>query len=145
MLVDRLAQLWKISDEDWVTKRGVAMAVHHETVLVKSGDYFMNDSGKILQALGKDGIKQAEIYVVHDDLDLRLGKSKIQYAKGPELHGGLNDIVRVWGRDFWRIRIGVDDRDFEARIPGPDYVLQQFSETELQRVNEVLDTIAKDL
>ncbi len=145
MLIDQLAMSWEISESGWSKKRGVLVAKTKQGVLVKSEGYFMNESGKMIQALGKEGWEPEQLYVAHDDLDLPLGEFKIQFAKGPALHGGVNDIERVVGKQFWRIRIGVDNRNPESRISGLEYVLQQFSEAELVVVDKTMAEIIKSL
>lgn len=76
-----------------------------------------------------------EMLVVHDDLDIPLGKSKLQFAKGPYVHNGVNDIEEKLSTDqFWRLRIGVDNRTQEQRekISGRDYVLMKMSKDEIE-------------
>lgn len=93
---------------------------------------FMNESGKAVSAfLNYEKILVSDLIVVHDDLDLRLGEFKIQLAKGPKIHYGVNSIEEQLGtKDFMRVRIGVDNRNMENRTPGEAYVLQNLSEKE---------------
>lgn len=109
-------------------------------------DVFMNDSGRFVAAkLNFLKLKPADLYVVHDDLDIRLGEYKIQMGIGPKVHNGVSSIEAALGtKDFWRIRIGVDNRDPDNRTPGEDYVLQNFSSDEKKIIEEVFDAILKD-
>jgi len=51
------------------------------------------------------------LIVVHDDLDIPLGKFKIQFGKGPRLHRGILSIEQALGtKEFWRVRIGIENR-----------------------------------
>lgn len=110
---------------DWA-KRGVKTNV------------FMNDSGSFVK--GKE-----DFVIVHDDLDLPLGRYKIQFGKGPELHYGVQSIENELGtKDFWRIRIGVDNRDPANRTPGDQYVLEDFTTDEKEILKGVFDAILKD-
>lgn len=131
----------------WEKEKGVLVAKTSEMILVQSENYFMNESGKIISDI-KDlvghKILAENIYVAHDDLDIRLGEYKIQQGKGPEVHGGVNDIERVIGKDFWRIRIGVDNRG-TPRTPGEEYVLQKFDTEELNQLMKVLEVVAKSI
>lgn len=90
-------------------------------------------------------LELSDVYVIHDDLDLRLGNYKVQKGRGPREHKGVSSVEEKLGKDFWRIRIGVDNRDPENRIQGEDYVLQNFSDRELVIVNEVIDKIVENL
>ncbi len=142
VLVERLATSVQESERIWRKNKGIVVMESENLVLVKSSEYFMNESGKIIEALGNRHWAIDDLYVVHDDLDIRLGEYKIQFGKGPEVHGGVMDIERVVGKDFWRIRIGIENRG-TPRIPGEEYVLQKFSPDEIVKLQSVIDAIAK--
>lgn len=116
-------------------------------VVVKKSDTFMNDSGSFVKSLyTKYHILNTDLYIIHDDLDLPLGTWKISWAKGPKDHGGVNDIEQKLGsKDFWRIRVGVDSRNPESRVPGEDYVLQDFTKEEGEMLDGVIKEICKEL
>ena len=79
------------------------------------------------------------LIIVHDDLDIPLGKFHIQFGVGPPLHNGLESIEQhLKTKDFWRVRIGVDNRNPEQKIPGETYVLQNFTEEEIKDLKEVI-------
>ncbi len=74
---------------------------------------FMNDSGYSVAYAYKNHpeLEQDDIYIIHDDLDLPLGSYKIQKGKGPREHRGLLSIYESLGnKDFWHVRVGVDNR-----------------------------------
>lgn len=59
-------------------------------------------------ALLPSGTGPAEIWVIHDDLDLPLGKIKIRVGGGTAGHHGLESIVEQLGTtDFVRFRLGI--------------------------------------
>ncbi len=88
----------------------------------------------------------ADLWVVHDDLDLRLGEFKVQFGVGPKLHYGIQSIEEKLGtKDFWRVRIGVDNRQSDNRINGETYVLQDFEKTETEVRDRVIEEVVKDL
>lgn len=125
----------------WV--QGSGFRVDKDIKILKA-DCFMNESGRFVKReLRNLGIKELSgLYVVHDDLDIPLGSYKIQFGKGPELHYGIQSIESELGtKDFWRIRIGVDNRDFANRVPGEDYVLQDFTDEEKKILEEVFPKI----
>src|SRR3989344_3218324 len=74
---------------------------------------FMNNSGEAVQKIiNFYKIDLQDLYVVHDDLDIRLGEYKIQFGKGPKVHNGVSSIEQALGtKDFWRVRIGIDNKD----------------------------------
>jgi len=86
------------------------------------------------------------LWIVHDDLDIKLGEYKLQLGKGPKLHKGIMSIENeLDGDTFWRVRIGVDNREDGNRENGEAYVLQDFSEEELKTLNQTFFKITKDL
>lgn len=105
----------------------------------------MNESGNFAKKiLASSHLASSNLYVVHDDLDLPFGTWKIQYAKGPKDHGGINDIEQKLGtKDFWRVRVGVDNRKPETRLLGEEYVLQDFTEDEKKVLERIIDEICK--
>ena len=121
-------------------------------VIAKKSGIFMNSSGEMVSNLyTKYKIQSTDLYVVHDDLDLHLGEYKIQFGVGPKLHYGIQSIDKALStKDYWRIRIGVDDR--KQREPalakattGKEYVLQNFTEEEKEIISRVIKEAAKSL
>ena len=48
------------------------------------------------------------LFVIHDDLDLPLGKFKLQKGRGSAGHRGVQSIIDALGtKNFWRLRIGI--------------------------------------
>ncbi len=112
-----------------------------EIILAKP-QTFMNRSGEsVKKLLEKFDLKSSDLIVVHDDLDIPLNKFKLQ-LQGPKLHNGLTSIQdRLRTMDFMRIRIGVDARSTENRMPGEEFVLQNFTKEELLLLPEMFKKI----
>lgn len=123
-------------------------------ILVKT-ETFMNLSGKAVKKFIENwnlpvrqiGGKIENLYIIHDDLDIPLGKFKIQFAQGPKLHNGIKSIEETLKtKSFWRIRIGVDNRKKESWIDGETYVLQDFLPEEKEvLITQVFPEIKKKL
>jgi len=125
-----------------------------QSQFLKAGDLLlakpqtmMNSSGKALKKLvAHYKIKTPNLWVIHDDLDLPLGSYKIQKGKGPREHKGLLSIYEALGtKDFWHVRVGVDNRDPDNRIGGEAYVLQDFLPEEQEIVKKVINKICDEL
>ncbi len=116
-------------------------------VVLKMSDTFMNDSGSfVLRIKGNYKLESSDIYIVHDDLDIRLGDYKIQFGKGPKVHNGLSDIYQKLGtKDFWHVRVGVDNRTSENRTKGEEYVLSDFLPEEETVISKVVEDVCKKL
>lgn len=87
---------------------------------------FMNDSGRSVRDLMKrHGLENPEsVLVIHDELDLEVGRSKLKRGGGLAGHNGLKSIRQhIHTQDFLRLRIGI------GRPPGSqsvsDYVLRR--------------------
>ena len=115
---------------------------------------FMNESGRFVKKhltnlsdppAGEAGL--TNLYIAHDDLDLKLGEFKINFGKGPELHNGILSIEEAMGtRDFWRVRIGVDNRGSgQARMTGENYVLSDFTKEEREVLDNLFPKIYEEL
>lgn len=122
------------------------------TTLIKPTT-FMNDSGKSLRAYydyygsGFTNSQGKELWVIHDDLDIELGKYKIQFGTGPKGHNGLLSIYEHLGtQDFWHVRVGIENRgQTRAQWVGRDYVLLPFTSEEIFTLSPVMGELVKRL
>jgi PTH1 family peptidyl-tRNA hydrolase len=82
--------------------------------------------------------------VVHDDIDLSLGRMKISAGSGSAGHKGVESIINALGtQDFGRIRLGIQPADEAGRPEGKpehveEFVLQRFSQGEQQFVEQTI-------
>lgn len=110
---------------------------------------FMNESGIAVSSLYKFyKISNSDLYVIHDDLDIKLGEYKIQLGKGPKIHNGLLSIYEKLGTNtFWHVRVGIENREMNgtSKISGEAFVLQDFSETEKSLINDVIDKAVSEM
>lgn len=127
----------------------VADKLSDNDFLLLKPDKFMNRSGVVLKAFLKKHpkIEFKDIYMVHDDLDIELGKYKITFGKGPKVHNGLKSIYEQLGsKDFWHVRIGIDNRlKTGFKGTGEDYVLSNFRPEERIVVDRVIDQVVAAL
>ena len=88
---------------------------------------FMNLSGKAVQPLLRQlHLQPQDLLVIHDDLDLPLGKVRLRPGGGSGGHKGVQSVIEHLGsRNFARLRIGIG-RPPEGTNP-VDYVLDPFS------------------
>ena len=118
-------------------------------VRISKTNTFMNDSGRFVKSAINNGQWAInDLYIVHDDLDIPLGQYKIQFGVGPKVHNGILSIENsLNSKDFWRIRIGIDNRDSGRgqNDEGKDYVLQDFTKDELEILKQVQDDIYAEL
>jgi PTH1 family peptidyl-tRNA hydrolase len=115
---------------------------------------FMNESGGwVKRKISNLKFQISNLIIVHDDLDIPLGKFKIQFGKGPRLHNGVLSVEQTLGtKEFWRIRIGIDSRltGYQANRlknadSGEDYVLERFKPDEKKMLEVVFPEIRDEL
>jgi PTH1 family peptidyl-tRNA hydrolase len=68
----------------------------------------INSSGIPLLAVMRDhGIAPSEVVVVHDDMDLDLGRIKLAAADNNPRHNGIKSVKQALGKDFLQVKAGV--------------------------------------
>jgi PTH1 family peptidyl-tRNA hydrolase len=99
---------------------------------------FMNDSGDAVEPLARYfGADGDHLLIIHDDIDLPFSKLRIQQAGGDAGHNGVRSIVRSLSTDgFWRLKVGVGRPP--PRVDPADYVLNRFSKSERDGVDDVV-------
>jgi len=115
--------------------------------VVKKSDVFMNDSGSFVKKIvDKNNLDLSNLYIIHDDLDIPFGSFKIQFGKGPKDHNGILDIEEKLGsKDFWRVRVGIDNRPMDFKPMGEVYTLENFTDDEKQLLEKTIKEICKKL
>ena len=116
-------------------------------VVLRKSDVFMNESGTFVKKLVNNyKLDLNSLYVIHDDLDIKLGEYKIQFGRGPKDHNGLKSIDGELGTDqYWHVRIGVDNRPLDNKPMGEEYVLQNFSDEEKEVINKTTKEVANNI
>lgn len=145
MLVDKIYEL-RFGNDEYGFRRNKDIFVYktEDLILAKSANVFMNESGRMIHDLKYMNYDMKNLYLVHDDLDIKLGEYKIQFGRGPKEHGGVNSVEEAMGTDqFWRVRIGVENRN--TPISGEEYVLQRFPAEEKAVVDETMMRAMKEL
>ena len=112
LVVDRLLETWGMKLETYTKlKSEVARGrVDKKQIILAKPQTFMNKSGEAVLALTKSyKLKTiSSLWVIHDDVDLELGKIKIVKNRGSAGHKGVEDIIKkLKTKDFVRFRIGI--------------------------------------
>ena len=100
---------------------------------------YMNLSGKSVQAaMAFYQVAPADVMVVVDELALPCGRLRLRKSGSAGGHNGLKDIERALGtNEYPRLRIGIDPPP--ERVPGRDYVLGKFSETQRKLIDPAIE------
>ncbi|MFP4428357.1 MAG: aminoacyl-tRNA hydrolase [Desulfovermiculus sp.] len=106
---------------------------------------YMNLSGKALSSLCRAYNVQADqVVVIHDELDLSLGRVRLKFGGGLAGHNGLKSIAQELGtRDFYRVRMGIGRPE-----PGTEvtrHVLSSFFPWEQDQLSNALTRAAEGI
>ncbi len=113
----------------------LARAGQGQSVLLVKPRTYMNNSGQAVSWLVRTyKVPREDILIVHDDLDLELGRIKFSRQGSSAGHRGVESIIRTLGSDtVSRLRIGIS-RPVEDAV---DHVLSEFTAEE----NEIIEDI----
>ena len=99
---------------------------------------YMNRSGDaVRRILSFSDLDAGSLVVVHDDMDLPLGRLRLRRGGGAGGHRGIASIIEHLGTpEFIRLKVGVG-RPPEG-VPAEGYVLQEFAVSEREELRESL-------
>lgn len=127
-----------VGTENWDNKYDSQFLKLEDMILAKP-QTFMNKTGEVIKKILKF-YPDAQLIVIHDELDLPLGSIKIQKDASAAGHNGVQSVIDELGtKDFIRIRLGIDNPTIRQNMPGDAYVLQKFTPDEEAMVKEVLE------
>jgi len=120
-------------------------------VVIAKPQTYMNRSGQSVSLLvDKFNVSPDNLLVIHDDLDLPLGKIRIRQGGSAGGHKGVGSIITELGsQNFIRIRVGIGRPDKnegftefnEDEIKA--YVLSDFTSAEKQAIIQVIPTVSE--
>jgi PTH1 family peptidyl-tRNA hydrolase len=110
-------------------------------VLLLKPQTYMNDSGESVgEAQRYLKIKEDDIVVFHDEIDLAPGRLKVKAGGGNAGHNGLRSLSAHIGNDYVRVRVGVGHPGHKDAVQ--HYVLRDFAKAEHEWLEPLLDAIA---
>ena len=112
-----------------------------EKVYLLKPQTYMNLSGNsVVKAANFYNILQQNIIVIHDDMDLAVGKIKAKIGGGAGGHNGLKSLDATISPNYNRIRIGVGhpQNKGEAVV---NHVLSKFSKSDAEIIDANIDLI----
>jgi len=120
--------------------------LNDEKIILAKPQTFMNQSGKVVRTLTnfykitRPGrvVRIVDLVVVHDDIDLPLGKIRISKNRGAAGHKGVESIIKEIGtKNFTRFRIGISPKIGKPKNV-EKYVLQKFDKEEEKIIKQVI-------
>ena len=128
MVVDELARRRGASFRSKFSGRLAETRLEEARIALLEPETYMNESGRSIAAAARFfKVSPEHVLVVHDDVDLEVGRLQARLGGGLAGHNGLRSIATALGtQDFLRLRIGVGRPARGDRRPVADYVLSPF-------------------
>ena len=128
MVVDELARRRGASFRSKFSGRLAETRLEEARIALLEPETYMNESGRSIAAAARFfKVAPEHVLVVHDDVDLDVGRLQARLGGGLAGHNGLRSIATALGtQDFLRLRIGVGRPARGDRRPVADYVLSPF-------------------
>ena len=132
------------ASKKWIKKQNFTYQKSGDIILVKSNEYMNNSGEAIKNALNFFKIESKNLILAHDDADILFGKYKIQFARGAAGHHGVESCIKILKtKNFWRIRIGIQNKN--QKIKAENIVLQKIEESHLQEIKDIFGKIKNDI
>lgn len=111
---------------------------------------YMNNSGGPIKKAVTSKKAAEQLIVVHDELDLPLGKVKISFGSSAGGHNGVKSIEKALKtKDYVRVRVGISGSTPSGKLKRPDpekitaFVLGKFKPTEQEKLKKVKKLVAE--
>ena len=123
--------------------------LYGEKITLTKPQTFMNNSGvAVKKILSSTKTTRPGLVVIHDDIDLPLGKIKIVKNRGSAGHKGVQSIIEKLGtNEFIRLRVGILPESGKPKNP-EKFVLQKFTkeimEKAIDKAVNALDLLIKE-
>ena len=124
-----------------------------EKVVVLEPETFMNKSGESVAKAVKSKKAAEQLVVIHDDLDLPLGRLKVSFNKSSGGHRGVESVIKgVKTQEFIRLRIGITPATAGGKLKKPesedlinDFIVADFKKPEAETLKKVIKTAVEAL
>ena len=119
-------------------------SILNNDILLSKPETMMNLSGESVRLVKNFyKIKQENIFVFHDELDLDIGKIKFKFGGGSAGHNGIKNIDKHIGNNYYRIRIGVNNKNTYSKVD--KFVLSDFKTEERILLDNKIDLIDRNI
>jgi PTH1 family peptidyl-tRNA hydrolase len=153
---------WYLQDPKWQLNKKLNSLTYQEgeNLYLKPQTY-MNKSGEAISKVlhyykllpktwrlfqKKDYDLKDNLIVIHDDLDIELGRIKISENSSSAGHKGVSNIIsHIKTKNFIRIRIGIKKPLTHQNIPTEKYVLGNFKPEELEIIKKAWNNLKSQI
>jgi len=113
---------------------------------------YMNNSGGPIKKLVPSKKAAERLVILHDELDVPLGRVKVSFGSSAGGHNGVRSIEKALKtKDYVRIRIGISGQTPSGKLKRPapekitDFVLGKLKPKELEILKKVKKTVGEAL
>ena len=113
---------------------------------------YMNNSGGPIKKLIPTKAAATQLVVVHDELDVPLGRVKVSFGSSAGGHNGVKSIERALKtRDYVRVRVGISPSTPSGKLRRPeaekivDFVLGKFKTGEQEKLKKAKKIVGEAL
>jgi len=116
-----------------------------ESLTLVKPETFMNRSGlSVSRIAAYYKVEIEKIIIIHDDLDMPVGRIKLMTGRGAGGHNGIRSLIEnLASKEFPRFKIGIGRP--QNKMPIEKYVLANFSTDDLDEVLRTFSTVEKGL
>ena len=135
---------WKMENGKWKGEWQETIINGQKVIFLKPME-FMNRSWWAVSLVANFyKIEPKDILVIHDDIDLPVGKVQLKLWWSSAGHNWLKSIIeKLWTKNFWRLRIGVDRPADQSQVA--DYVLSTFKKEEKENIEDKMSEIENNI
>ena len=140
MIIDSIAKKYSFSPfKNKFQSHIITSQLNGKPVILVKPQTFMNLSGQSVSHIKKFyKLQNKQIIVIHDDLDLNIGKIKTKIGGGSGGHNGIKSINYIINAtDYFRLRIGVGRPP--SGIDPAEYVLSRFLSDEIEEIKFLVE------
>lgn len=152
IILELYAKNLKLSSFEFDKKTNSLISEIKKKAVLILPETFMNNSGTAVKKIVASKIKAKNLVVIHDDLDLPLGKFKISFNRGSAGHKGIESIIKnIKTNEFTRVRVGVSPSASSGKIKKPetkktvDFIISDFKKDELSELKKLSKKIFEAL
>jgi peptidyl-tRNA hydrolase, PTH1 family len=125
--------------------------IGNNKVVVARPQTFMNASGESVSVLMKRlNVPPTDLIVIHDDLDLPVGKIRLRYGGSAGGHKGIGSIIaKIGSQAFFRIKVGIgrpeipEDSPYDKESAVVHYVLSDFTREEREIMTKTIALVSE--
>ena len=141
MSVDKIINEKNLTEKEKFNGKYYEYNINNEKIIILKPQNYINLSGQVINKfVNYFKIDINDILIIHDDLDLPVGKIKLRMSGGSGGHNGLKDIENcLKTKNYKRVKVGISNN---KNIDTKDYVLGKFNSEDKKIIDNSINTIS---